>query len=213
MNRGLVRTWSCDFQLSPIFIHFSDVNIDGAPQCCRLVSPHRCCTISSFLLSLQTELRNKSKMRAVLQAISLPSRSVMKNIESAEKQYQSKSILSLSVWITGSGMSFKDPLSSQLDKAWTSLVMLSLSQNPFRVWLLDNFSLTGRKPGDIECITDIFFEDFKNFPQTRELGEESMRFIREEMEKTWGDSRLAILAKDEVQKWILGVTSITSILN
>ena len=91
--------------------------------------------------------------------------------------------------------------------------MLNLSQNPFRVRLLDNFSLTDHKPGDIECITDILFEDFKNFPQTRELGEESARFIREEMEKTWGDSRLAILAEDEVQKWILRVISITSILN
>ena len=27
-----------------------------------------------------------------------------------------------------------------------------------------------QKPGDMEGITDIFFEDFKNFPQTRELG-------------------------------------------
>ena len=102
MNRGLVHTRSCDFQLSPIFICFPDVNIDGAPRCCRLIFPHRCCTISSFLLSLQTELRNKSKMRAVLQAISLPSRSIKKNIKSTEKQYQSKSILSLSVLGFGS---------------------------------------------------------------------------------------------------------------
>ena len=63
-----------------------------------------------------------------------------------------------------------------------------------------------RKPGDIEGITDIFFEDFKNFPQTRELGEESARFVREEMEKTWGDSRLAVLSEDEAQQWILGVS-------
>ena len=59
--------------------------------------------------------------------------------------------------------------------------------------------LVDRKPGDIEGITDIFFEDFKNFPQTRELGEESARFVREEMEKTWGDSRLAVLGEDEAQ--------------
>ena len=63
-----------------------------------------------------------------------------------------------------------------------------------------------RKPGDIEGITDIFFEDFKNFPQTRELGEESAGFVREEMEKTWGDSRLAVLSDDEAQRWILGVS-------
>ena len=91
--------------------------------------------------------------------------------------------------------------------------MFNLSRNPFRVRLLDNFSLTDRKPRDIESIPDIFFGDFKNFPQTRELGEESARFIHEEMEKTWGDSRLAVLAEDEAQKWILRVISITSILN
>ena len=63
-----------------------------------------------------------------------------------------------------------------------------------------------RKPGNIKGITDIFFEDFKNFPQTRELGEESARFVREEMEKTWGNSRLAVLSEDEAQRWILGVS-------
>ena len=67
-----------------------------------------------------------------------------------------------------------------------------------------------RQPGDIEGITDIFFEDFKNFPQVRELGEDSARFVREEMEKTWGDSRMAVLSEDEAQKWILGVIFYTN---
>ena len=74
--------------------------------------------------------------------------------------------------------------------------------------LLLVLSLVDRRPDDIESITDIFFEDFKNFPQARELGEESARFVREEMEKTWGDSRMAVLPEDEAQKWILGVISI-----
>ena len=43
-----------------------------------------------------------------------------------------------------------------------------------------------RKPGDIEAITDIFVEDFLNFPTTRELGEDLARFVREEMECTLG---------------------------
>ena len=105
VNRGLVHTQSCDFQLLPILIHSPDVKVDGPPRCCRLVFPHRCGIISGFLLSLQTELKNKSKMQAILQAISLPSRSIKKNIESAEKQYQSKSSLPPSVWITVSGVS------------------------------------------------------------------------------------------------------------
>ena len=52
---------------------------------------------------------------------------------------------------------------------------------------------------------DLFLEDFKNFSQNHEIGEESARFVREEMEKTWGDARMAVLAKDEAQKWILRV--------
>ena len=75
------------------------------------------------------------------------------------------------------------------------------------ITFISMFSTTvDRKPGDIEGITDIFFEDFKNFPQTRELGEETARFVREEMEKTWGDSRLAVLSEDEAKRWILGVS-------
>ena len=49
-------------------------------------------------------------------------------------------------------------------------------------------------------------EDFKNFLQTREIGKESARFVWEEMEKMWGDARMVVLAEDEAQKWILGVT-------
>ena len=58
----------------------------------------------------------------------------------------------------------------------------------------------------------MFFEDFKNFPQVRELGEDSARFVREEMEKTWGDARMAVLPEDEAQRWILGVCSSFSFL-
>ena len=71
--------------------------------------------------------------------------------------------------------------------------------NPFYL-VLDH------KPRDIESITDLFLEDFKNFPQTHEIGEESARFVWEEMEKMWGDARMAVLAEDEAQRWILGVT-------
>ena len=62
-----------------------------------------------------------------------------------------------------------------------------------------------RKPGDIEAITDIFVEDFLNFPTTRELGEDLARFVREEMERTWGKKHMAVLSEDESQMWILGV--------
>ena len=68
------------------------------------------------------------------------------------------------------------------------------------------FLFEDRKPGDIEVITDFLLEDDKNFPQVRELGEDSTHFIWEEMERTWGQSHLAVLYKDESQSWLLGVT-------
>ena len=47
-------------------------------------------------------------------------------------------------------------------------------------------------------------EDFLNFPTTCELGEDSARFVREEMERTWGEKHMAVLSEDESQMWILG---------
>ena len=49
-------------------------------------------------------------------------------------------------------------------------------------------------------------ENWKNFPEARQLGEDSARFIRREMESTWGQEHLAVLSEDEAQRWILGVS-------
>ena len=57
-------------------------------------------------------------------------------------------------------------------------------------------------------ITDFLLEDYKNFPQIRELGKDSAHFIREEMERTWGQSHLAALSEDESQSCLLGVTTV-----
>ena len=79
--------------------------------------------------------------------------------------------------------------------------------DPLRLTLLACFLCSlDRKPGDIEAIMDLFVEDFLNFPTTRELGEDSARFIREEMEHTWGDKHMAILTEQESQAWLLGVS-------
>ena len=37
-------------------------------------------------------------------------------------------------------------------------------------------------------------------------GEDSARFVREEMEHTWGEKHMAVLSEDESQMWILGVS-------
>ena len=49
----------------------------------------------SNLPVFQSELKKKCRMRAILQTIALPSKSVQKNIAEAEKQFQSKPSLLL----------------------------------------------------------------------------------------------------------------------
>ena len=58
----------------------------------------------------------------------------------------------------------------------------------------------------MEVLTDLLLEKWKNFPEARQLGEESACFIRSEMEATWGQSHLAVLSEEEAQKWLLGVS-------
>ena len=54
-------------------------------------------------------------------------------------------------------------------------------------------------------LTDLLLEDFKSFGTCQELGEESAKFIRNELETTWGSSHLTVLDEQEAQKWLLGV--------
>lgn len=65
--------------------------------------------------------------------------------------------------------------------------------------------LLERDPGNIDSLADLLLSDLKNFPRVRELGETSARFIRDELEKTWGSSHLSVLSEEEAQKWLLGV--------
>ena len=58
---------------------------------------------------------------------------------------------------------------------------------------------------------DLLLEKWKNFPEARQLGDESARFIRAELESTWGQSHLAVLSEEEAQKWILGVRVLLSL--
>ena len=62
-----------------------------------------------------------------------------------------------------------------------------------------------RKPGDIEALTDYLLEDYKIFHKVPKFGEETARFIRKEMEDTWGSEHLSVLPEAEAQHWILGV--------
>ena len=76
-----------------------------------------------------------------------------------------------------------------------------------------DFMVVDRKPGDIQALTDFMLEDYKNFLKVPELGEETARFIRQEMEDTWGSEHLGVLPEEEAQHWILGVGQLISSLD
>ena len=61
-------------------------------------------------------------------------------------------------------------------------------------------------PGNVEVLTDLLLEKWCNVPEARQLGEESAKFFRQEMEATWGQGHLAVLSEDEAQRWLLGVS-------
>ena len=54
----------------------------------------------------------------------------------------------------------------------------------------------------------MLMDNYKNFPEARQLGGDSARFIQQEMEATWGQEHLAVLDEGEAQRWILGVSMI-----
>ena len=59
----------------------------------------------------------------------------------------------------------------------------------------------------MEDLTDLLLEDWRVLGNCRELGQTTLKFIRAEMERSWGDSKLAIFDEQEAQKWILGVSN------
>ena len=81
------------------------------------------------------------------------------------------------------------------------------SSPPFSWFFFFNWCfLIERDPGNVETLTDLLLEKWKNFPEAHQLGEESARFIRSELEATWGQIHLSVLSEDEAQKWLLGVS-------
>ena len=116
-----------------------------------------------------------------MQSFAMPRRSVKKNILEAQEQFKSNYLVLI-----------RNSYSLLAHYCHKSL------------WFVVRF-LLDRKPGDIEVLTDLVIENYKNFPEARQLGEESARFIRQEMEATWGQSHLTVLSEDEAQHWLLGV--------
>ena len=60
----------------------------------------------------------------------------------------------------------------------------------------------------MEDLTDLLLEDWKCLGSVRELGQDSLRFIRMEMERSWGSDKLGVFDEKEAQKWVLGVSKL-----
>ena len=125
-------------------------------------------------------MSQKVTTRAILESFALPRHSVKKNILAAQAEYESNY-----------PSFFRFPSSCILRLCHT-LMFLPLSSD--------------RDPGNVEVLTDLLLEKWRNVPEARQLGEESAKFFRQEMEATWGQGHLAVLSEDEAQKWLLGVS-------
>ena len=55
-------------------------------------------------------------------------------------------------------------------------------------------------------LTDLLLEDWKVLGNCREIGEKTMKFNRQEMERTWGDERISVFDEEEAKKWVMGVS-------
>ena len=58
----------------------------------------------------------------------------------------------------------------------------------------------------IEDLTDLLAEDWAKLGAVKEMGADTERFFRQEMEKTWGAKHLAVFSEEEARKWVLGVS-------
>ena len=65
--------------------------------------------------------------------------------------------------------------------------------------------ISERQPGKIEDLTDLLLEDWVQLGSCRELGETTMSFTHEELERTWREEHATVFDEQEAQKWLVGV--------
>ena len=80
--------------------------------------------------------------------------------------------------------------------------MFQVVDNPSILFL----EKASRTPGQIEDLCDLLAEDWAKLGTVREMGLDTSRFFRQELEKTWGSKHLAMLDEEEARTWVLGVS-------
>ena len=120
----------------------------------------------------------QSHIRGILNTFKMPTQSITKTMKEAQEQ---------------SG----NPL-------------YSLNSLEFPNFLAEYISLTlcfvtEWEAGNIEDLTDLLAEDWVKLVTTREMGEQTAKFFRTEMENTGGTKHLAVFDEEEAHHWVLGV--------
>ena len=79
-----------------------------------------------------------------------------------------------------------------------------------RTSLLSFFAFSekeARTPGHIEDLCDLLAEDWASMGSVREMGIDTARFFRQEMERTLGSKHLAVFDEEEAKNYVLGVST------
>ena len=88
------------------------------------------------------------------------------------------------------------------------IINLVTNQQLFTPCSLILSSFSERVAGQVDDLTDLLLEDWRKLGSCREMGETTLKYVRTEMERTWGSDHLAVFEEGEAQKWLLGVRSL-----
>ena len=77
---------------------------------------------------------------------------------------------------------------------------------PYTNRLLFLLEVVNQTPGQIEDLCDLLAEDWKSLGSVREMGLDTQKFFRVELEPSWGSKHLAVLDEEEAGKWLMGVS-------
>ena len=125
-----------------------------------------------------------SHVRGILNAFKIPSQSMVKTMAEADAQSSKSFPLHLSPWTSPTSLSI--PPLRTIYKLFLSLFI-------------------EREAGNIDDLTDLLAQDWAGLGTCREMGVDTARFFRTEMENLWGSKHLCVFSEDEAKHWVLGV--------
>ena len=134
-----------------------------------------------LFISLQEELQRKIQLRGILQ--NLKTLNTKSSTIRDDAKARSKNFL-------------------YIHKLFLSFITVSLPYFAHPPLLIFPLYLSEKQcvPGKVEDLTDLLLEDWQKLGNCREIGEATLRFIRTEMERSWGDKKLAVFDEAEAQK-------------